>query len=474
MTAYTIVMLIMMIVSTGMAVDYMRHESYRAELQDALDRGVLAAAAFSQDADAEQTVRDYMKTANWIEDDVELDVNPTGAANFKRVQATAEYSVPTFFLKLIGINRLAVRAEGIAEQRLKEVEISLVLDISTSMADEEKIEYLKDAANEFVDAVLTDETRPYTTISVIPYSGHVNAGPDIYSRMTIAPLFDTFNHGYQHCIEFSEADLDDITLDPTTSRSQLQFFVWGGYGSSTPDSRARFGWCPRQASSILAFSNDNDELKEHIDGLVLHEATGIQNGMKWGVGMLDPSFNPIVSDMATDGLVDADFNDRPLPYGEEGSEGESLKFVVLMTDGMITPQIRIKSSYYDSVADVDFWATNHNHEQWWRSSVSKPLASNSPSIRAIFKSTGVGYQGPSSSAYITDRANNAATLQEQCTETKNAGVTVFTIAFGTGAEVGPMQTCATSLSHFYQADTSSIDDVFDDIANTMQNLKLIY
>ena len=41
-TAFTAVIFIMLVVSAGMAVDFMRHEYHRAELQDAVDRGVLA------------------------------------------------------------------------------------------------------------------------------------------------------------------------------------------------------------------------------------------------------------------------------------------------------------------------------------------------------------------------------------------------------------------------------------------------
>ena len=40
---FTLLMFLIMVVATGMAVDYMRHETLRAELQNGLDRGLLAA-----------------------------------------------------------------------------------------------------------------------------------------------------------------------------------------------------------------------------------------------------------------------------------------------------------------------------------------------------------------------------------------------------------------------------------------------
>ncbi|MEM9780050.1 MAG: Tad domain-containing protein, partial [Pseudomonadota bacterium] len=46
--AFVVVMFVFMILAAGMAVDFIRHETARADLQNALDRGVLAAAAFNQ------------------------------------------------------------------------------------------------------------------------------------------------------------------------------------------------------------------------------------------------------------------------------------------------------------------------------------------------------------------------------------------------------------------------------------------
>jgi len=62
MTALTVTVFLVMLVSVGMAVDFMRHETYRAELQDAVDRCVLAAAAFSQRIDAQTTCEGYLKS----------------------------------------------------------------------------------------------------------------------------------------------------------------------------------------------------------------------------------------------------------------------------------------------------------------------------------------------------------------------------------------------------------------------------
>ena len=77
--AFVAVMFLIMVVASGGAVDFMRQEVERARLQDALDRGVLAAAAFSQGMDAEDTVGAYLVSSR-VPNTVDLDVVPTVSA----------------------------------------------------------------------------------------------------------------------------------------------------------------------------------------------------------------------------------------------------------------------------------------------------------------------------------------------------------------------------------------------------------
>ena len=68
-TAFTAVVFILMVVSVGMAIDFMRHEAFRAELQNALDRGSLAAASLTQKMPAKETVRSYIRSTNFVDKD---------------------------------------------------------------------------------------------------------------------------------------------------------------------------------------------------------------------------------------------------------------------------------------------------------------------------------------------------------------------------------------------------------------------
>ncbi|MEO1551582.1 MAG: Tad domain-containing protein, partial [Pseudomonadota bacterium] len=137
LTAFAIVMFLMMVVGAGMATDWMRHETYRAELQNALDRGLLAASSLSQDVDPTLTVEEYvLKSLNHTAGTPTINVSaPTAeyTADSRKVTATATYDFNTSFLRIIGIPTLSVIARGVAEQERQRVEVSFVVDISPSM-----------------------------------------------------------------------------------------------------------------------------------------------------------------------------------------------------------------------------------------------------------------------------------------------------------------------------------------------------
>ena len=67
--------------------------------------------------------------------------------NYRQVSATASTQTETMFIKLMGHDTLNAPAAGTAEERIAKVEISLVLDISGSMEDNNKLANLRNAAN---------------------------------------------------------------------------------------------------------------------------------------------------------------------------------------------------------------------------------------------------------------------------------------------------------------------------------------
>jgi len=107
----------------------------------------------------------------------------------------------------------------------------------------------------------------------------------------------------------------------------------------------------REYEQIIAFSQDTDVLKGRIDQYRARANTSIHIGMKWGVALLDPTFRPVVQEMSLDNKIDASFSARPASYDDP----ETLKTVVLMTDGQNVNTTRIQPWYYNSESERVHW-----------------------------------------------------------------------------------------------------------------------
>ncbi|WP_177215153.1 TadE/TadG family type IV pilus assembly protein [Tranquillimonas alkanivorans] len=172
---------VMMILAGGMTVDFMRLEDRRVHMQATLDRALLAAADLDQVRPAEEVVFDFLAREGFAEDNVAVEVNEHLAG--RTVSARVLTETPTFFLHMIGMDTLAVSAGGQAREEVPHVEISLVLDISGSMRWNGRIDYMKDAAKNFVSSVLDQSVDDRVSINVIPYAGQTNPGPLMFDYL---------------------------------------------------------------------------------------------------------------------------------------------------------------------------------------------------------------------------------------------------------------------------------------------------
>ena len=294
-TPFTIILFLIMLVAVGMGVDLMRHESIRAEMQNALDRGLLAAADLDQKMDSELTVKEYFRTAMWVGDDTVIPQVDVETSNIKsrEITGSATYEMPTIFMRLVGFPKLTVAAAARAEEHRKNLEISLVMDISGTMRwcqnnssncpDGNRIQKLIPAAQDFVDKLLAEGNEPYTTISLVPYAGQVNPGPALFERLGGERTYD---HNGSSCMELEAADFDYLELPRGGSYEQVPHF----HNWTIEESWMEWGWCPSNAVAATLMSNDRVELNDSIEALRtnLHDGTGTNFGLRWGLGLLDP------------------------------------------------------------------------------------------------------------------------------------------------------------------------------------------
>lgn len=447
LTYFGVFSLMMTLLVGGIAVDLMENELKRAKVQNVLDRAVLAAADLDQPLQPDAVVADYFAKAGMSAYLTSVTVDQ--GLNYRVVTAVANTTTRTQYMRLMGVPELAIPARSTAEERVSNVEISMVLDISGSMGSNSKMENLQDAAKTFVDTVIRDETEDLISISLIPYTAQTSAGRDIFEAMNIPRLAG--NPGW--CVDFTEDDFSTTTVRMDGTYEHMQFFD-EGWSYSNPVANPG---CPgrddgigenRSYEQIIGFSQNRTTLKNRIDNYRARANTSIHIGMKWGVAMLDPSFRPVVQELSLDGKIDSAFSDRPAAYADV----ETLKTVLLMTDGQNVNTTRIAAWAYDRQSRRIHWTRYPLH--WY---LNNYVSGNWNDWRYT--------------KYTSGQADTM--LGNICDAAKDKGIVVWSIGFEvTNYSAGVMEDCASSPSHFFRVEGIEITEAFESIAKQINQLRL--
>ncbi|HKK97763.1 MAG TPA: hypothetical protein VJ928_06245, partial [Marivita sp.] len=239
------------------------------------------------------------------------------------------------------------------------------------------------------------------------------------------------------------------------------------------------------------------------------------------VSLLDPSAQPVVSDMIGDGHIVSAASGRPASYTAE----DVLKIVVLMTDGENTTQYDLKSEFKSGNSDIwiddrgdnnpsndrfsmrvrDWSGTSNDIYFWerfenssWNSrNRNQPDGGNNarrmtwPEVFARWGTQATArkfYTQPYYDNFVsyndyydvyyayeaTVGPNPAdARLSNICEEAREKDVTVFAIGFEAPARgQAAMRDCASSPAHYFAVEGLEISDAFQQIARTINQLRL--
>lgn len=443
-TLFALFVIMMMVLVGGISIDLMRNELDRVTIQQVSDRAALAAADLDQTLDPEDVVNDYFDKAGMSHYLSAVHVDEGQKYRVVTVETTA--TTKTQFMHFMGVDQLSAPASSTAEERISKVEVSLVLDISGSMATNNRIGNLRDASKTFVNTLIRPETQDLISISVIPYSEHVNAGEDLFRALPSRRIRHDESWS-TWCVEFPDWNFNDTTISTSHQYDQMQHFQW--YYSS--QNRIDNTVCPRRSyEEIQPFSQSVPNLEAQLDQLQPRAQTSIFLGVKWAAALLDPSTRPMIDTMISKGKVDPIFSGRPA----EHDDSETLKTIVVMTDGVNTASQRIKESRYNSRSEYRHWGRDWNFQYYLQHYVR-----SNRHHRYYFQK----YSG----------SQGDALLHNVCTAAKNQGIVIWSVGFEVnnhGADV--LQNCASSPSHFFRVEGVEITEAFQAIASQINQLRL--
>ncbi|MCR8826031.1 pilus assembly protein TadG-related protein [Pseudosulfitobacter koreensis] len=442
MTVFTCFMVLMMLLVGGIGADLMKAEMERTRLQNTLDRAVLAAADLDQKSTPADVVTDYFEKSGM--GSYLNSVTVDEGLNFRTVTANASTKSTTSFMRLVGVDELNVPAAGQASERIANVEISLVLDISGSMVSNGKIQNLRDAAAVFVDTVIRPETEDLVSVSLVPYSEHVNVGEDIFKEIK------TYHrHDFSYCVEIPDFEFDNANFDLSRTYDQMQHFQWNYDGRNNDRSDTV---CPSEDDyeTIAPLSQNANRLKQQISRFQPRAGTSIFMGMKWATALLDPSFRPVVTKLIGKNKIDNEFAGRPVAYDDI----ETLKTIILMTDGKNDRSNRIADWAYDSEGDYEHWSKyNFN---WYLSN---------------YVNRNDRWRYYTSDYYTATKGDTL--LDNICDAAKDKGIVIWAIGFEVDDHgAGEMRKCASTPSHFFRVEGVEITEAFKAIARTINQLRL--
>ncbi len=307
-------MMLVVMVATGVSIDTARGTRISSMAASALDAAALAGAKalrLSDPTDAEltQIVLDYFNT-NFHQNDSNVSVHnlsvvPNRADN--SVQLVANIRVPTTIMAISGKEHMNLTINAAAVFDVKDVEVSMMLDVSGSMSGS-KIEDLKLAARDLVEILLPTDVPHSNKVAIAPFSTAVNAG-DLAA--TISNGTDargrSMSGRYTSCVT-ERAGAEAFTdTSPATAKLNRR-------SSSCPDAQ------------IQPLTNDLDVLDDAITALSANGMTAGHLGIAWASYLLSPNWASVLpGDSAPVAYDNTDFR----------------KVAILMTDGMF-------NNYYES------------------------------------------------------------------------------------------------------------------------------
>lgn len=378
-----------LLMSAGIAIDYLRYTDVRTDVQSALDAAALAAALPEDKTDAQraQIAEDYF--AKNLGEQVTGNQNFRVKVNANSVEVHFKTKVRTSFMALGGFKTLLVdEMTEVMRPFDGSAEVVLVLDYSKSMDEKNKYQDMRDAATTMIDnldaAVADDKLK----MGLVPFSAMVYTEMDknYVTQFSATPTWVgcTQDRHYPH----------NTTVDtPTADAATKWGYIEGGKENNGAHGCAAYD---DKHLKIVPLTANLSQLKNKLDDMQPLGNTNIPLGAEFGWNLLDPQLP----------------YDQAVPY----SDKKTRKFLVLLTDGVQT---------------------------------SKEFGEDD----------------------IRSKENGNANLLQLCSNMRDAGIVVFTIAYDITdpAVTNLLKSCAPGRYFEPDAESTEINQVFSQVTQKIKN-----
>ncbi|MCA1467068.1 TadE/TadG family protein [Bradyrhizobium sp. IC3195] len=308
----------------GAAIDYSRAAQARTAMQSALDSTALMLSrdlsagtiSTSQISTKAQSYFNALFTDTKTLPSVSVGATYNASTNIgSTIQLTGTGTYTTSFMKIAGFPTLDVGTSSTSAWGLTRMRVALVLDVTGSMAYDDKMPAMKTAAKNLVDQLSAlAKTNGDVYISIVPFAKDVNVGSSNYTKSWIdwsdweavngtcsntsytrqwtcvnnGKIWTPRNHNtWNGCVTDRDQDYDTKNTTPVSSNSATLFPA------------EQYSYCNSSNSAyiqpVMPLSYDWTSLKSLIDKLVPTGNTNQGIGLAWGwmtLSMGDPMNAP--------------------------------------------------------------------------------------------------------------------------------------------------------------------------------------
>ena len=483
MTIYICMLFVVMLSFFGIAFDLIRYESARTHVQAQLDIATISAASLRHVESPSNIVHGYLDVAN-LDPSVNIRIlDEIDTASHRMVEVSASQTVDTIFMRSFGVFDMDLEIISAAEERVPDVELSVVIDVSNSMGNGGRLTSLVPALTSFYTSVLAsnDVVNPNrVSISTIPYDMQVNAGKELYEAAHGAA-----EHQLSFCSEWTDAAYAQTGF---STDEQVQA-VHAAYKNSNTNSGV---WdidlphCSEEEyDQILPFSKDLNALTDQLNAMKSRGSTSLDTAAKWGVALLDPASRPVINHLSTlwDGAgnpedrqsVDPGFSQRPVDWNHESTQ----KVMLIITDGQNVAEHRVKPAFRtdDATNPSHVWYNpGENNVSFvektaagWERMTWKKMWQKVP-LETLILETG----GALGDYWDTvDSTTKDTRFDLICSAAKDKGIVIFSIAYGASAKgQESLRDCATNDAFYHTAEPGDIEEIFAEVGAAVEKLKL--